>query len=169
MCIFHSHYPFTKAYSLAEQACDDGAKQKVHRVDEQGKPLVIEEGWVDFHFIHSGIGGNLKEIRNRQNTMNCMARPWCVSGKMDEYWDFAKLQKIRDIIDNQRISRTNIKGIGIAVEDGLEEGRKELKRIYGHNRNLKQNFEKIFNNEDDLLKALYDFAEVYDLWYRGDR
>ncbi len=43
ICIFHSHYPFSRAYLLAEQACDDGAKKMVHNVSDDDS----EKGWVD--------------------------------------------------------------------------------------------------------------------------
>ena len=28
-----------------------------------------------------------------------------------------------------------------------------------------EGFTELFENEDDRLKALYDFSEIYDLWY----
>ena len=165
ICIFHSHYPFSKAYHMAEQACDDGAKQKVHVV-ENGKTLAIEEGWVDFHYIHSGIGGNLEEIRRRNNTTQCMARPWLVTDGNEKVWTLANLNQLGEVLKAFNVSRSNIKNIGILLEDGLEEGRKELSRVYGHTKELKEALQKIFANEDDLLRAIYDFAEVYDLWYK---
>lgn len=164
ICIFHSHYPFSKAYQMAEQACDDGAKQKVHVV-ENGKVVAIEEGWVDFHYIHSGIGGNLEEIRKAHNTEKCMARPWLVTEGNETVYTLENFNKLAQIINEHKVSRTNIKNIGILLEDSLEEGRKELSRIYGHKKGLKEELQKVFDNEDDLLKAIYDFAEVYDLWY----
>ena len=165
ICIFHSHYPFSKAYHMAEQACDDGAKQKVHVV-ENGKAVAIEEGWVDFHYIHSGIGGDLEELRRRHNTKDCMARPWLITDGTENVWTLENLNRLDEVMKAHKVSRSNIKNIGILLEDGLEEGRKELSRIYGHTDGLKNDLEAIFTNEDDLLRAIYDYAEVFDLWYK---
>lgn len=58
ICIFHSGYPVARAYSLAEQACDN-AKKPVHSTH-------AEECWLDFHYLHSGIDGDLDNIRSWQ-------------------------------------------------------------------------------------------------------
>ena len=55
-----------RAYTLAEQACDN-AKKPVHETH-------AEECWLDFHYLHSGIDGNLDNIRSWQKTDAQMAR-----------------------------------------------------------------------------------------------
>ncbi|MBR1598199.1 MAG: hypothetical protein IJ661_04690 [Lachnospiraceae bacterium] len=177
ICIFHSHYPFSRAYSIAEQACDDGAKKKVH------KENVVEQGWMDYHFIHSGIGGQLDEIRKTQGTDRCIARPWLVSYNKDdksaegEKYSYEKLLRLKNIFEKKRdaegkeskkgtsVARTSIKTIGSAFERSESAAQKELVSLYGHTPGLKADVEKIYSNEKDFLKALYDFAEIYDLWY----
>lgn len=72
ICIFHSGYPVARAYTLAEQACDN-AKKPVHETH-------AEECWLDFHYLHSGIDGNLDNIRSWQKTDALMARPWLGGG-----------------------------------------------------------------------------------------
>ena len=58
ICIFHSGYPVARAYTLAEQACDN-AKKPVHETH-------AEECWLDFHYLHSGIDGNPQLAENRR-------------------------------------------------------------------------------------------------------
>lgn len=171
ICIFHSHYPFSRAYSLAEQACDS-AKKKVHKVDMSGNPIPVEQGWVDFHFIHNGIGGDLDEIRHNQGIDNCIARPWLLSyEKQDKEADktryrYEHLLLLKDIVLKHEVSRRDIKTIGSAFERNENAAKKELIHLYGHHDSeLKNELMKLFHDENTFLRALYDFAEIYDLWY----
>ena len=169
ICIFHSHYPFSRAYDIAEQACDDFAKKKVHS-SINGKP--IEQGWVDFHYIHSGIGGDLEGLRKNQGTVKCMARPWLVTANENdeqakkELFKYSNLKRLKDVLIDNEVARTSIKSIGSAFERSEVAAKKELISLYGHSENLKSAVEAIYPNESDFLKALYDLSEIYDLWFR---
>lgn len=171
ICIFHSHYPFSRAYSIAEQACDDGAKQMVHAVDENGSPKVVEQGWMDFHFIHSGIGGDLTEIRRSQGIEGCIARPWLVSCDTNDeainstLYRYESLKELKEIFLEHKVSRSSLKTVGSAYERSESAAKKELISLYGHASGLKEAVEQIFPEETIFLKALYDFTEIYDLWY----
>ena len=177
ICIFHSHYPFSRAYSIAEQACDDGAKDKVHASDSDGKPVVVEQGWVDFHFIHSGIGGDLEEIRETQGTKGCIARPWLLTYSenderaKNEVYKYENLIRLREIFEKKRdgsvVARTSIKTIGSAYERSEAAAKKELISLYGHTPGLEEDIKRLYSDEKAFLKAVYDFAEIYDLWYAG--
>ena len=169
ICIFHSHYPVAKAYDIAEQACDDGAKKMVHKVDEDGKALIIEEGWVDFHYIHSGIGGNLEGIRKNQNTLDCMARPWQISGEKKTAFTLEKLKELSIVVRECKVARSSMKSICAAYEESEETGKIAVKRIFNHNNDFERRVSAIFGDEVERLKALYDYGEVMDLWYKGDR
>lgn len=161
ICIFHSHYPFARAYSMAEQACDS-AKEKVHV--SIGEP--IEEGWIDFHYIHSGIGGNLESVREQQGTSRCMARPWQVAGDGNKggcHYD--RLQELARLLHEYHVSRSDIKTISSEFESSFSSGEKELIRIYGHHKGLRNRLEEKYTDKKQLLGALYDLAEMYDLWF----
>lgn len=166
ICIFHSHYPFARAYSLAEQCCDDTAKKMVHKTDENGKQLIIEEGWVDFHYVHSGISGDLSHIRHVQGTGGLMARPWRCCGEGEHMSDYANLEKLLDILREHNVARSNIKGIASAIEDSIEDGHQELVRVYGHTAHLEEALSSLYKDQNLLLKAIYDLAEMYDLWFK---
>lgn len=165
ICIFHSHYPFARAYSLAEQCCDE-AKVMVHKTDENHKSIMIEEGWVDYHYIHSGIGGDLLEIRHSQGTQNRMARPWRICGQGSSARDYEKLEKLAVILEKNGVARRNIKEIGSAWEYSCEDGYRELERVCSHAKQLKTDLNTLFGDREQLLKALYDLSEIYDLWFR---
>lgn len=161
ICIFHSHYPFARAYSLAEQCCDDSAKKMVHVESSQG---VVEESWVDFHYIHSGVGGDLMGIRDYHGVANKMARPWGIqtSKKNRQY---QKFEEMVAIIKREKIARTNIKTIGNAWEVSKEEGNKEFARTFAHKQPIVTELVDLFGDKGTLMKALYDLSEVYDLWF----
>lgn len=161
ICIFHSHYPFARAYSLAEQACES-AKKNVHG------ECIKEESWVDFHYIHNGVGGDLDQIREHQSVSGCMARPWRIGTKANtDRKDYSTLQILAGIMKENGVSRSDIKTIGSELEDSYSYGKFELNRVYGHHRNLQNEIkEKLkIDKEEDLLPIIYDLSEVYDLWF----
>lgn len=161
ICIFHSHYPFARAYSLAEQACES-AKKNVHG------ECIKEESWVDFHYIHNGVGGDLEQIREHQGVTGCMARPWRIDIKANtDRKNYNTLRILTDIMKENGVSRSDIKTIGSELEDSYSYGKFELNRVYGHHRNLQNEIkEKLkIDKEEDLLPIIYDLSEVYDLWF----
>lgn len=161
ICIFHSHYPFARAYSLAEQACES-AKKNVHG------ECIKEESWVDFHYIHNGVGGDLEQIREHQGVTGCMARPWRIDIKANtDRKNYNTLRILTDIMKENGVSRSDIKTIGSEMEGSYSYGKFELNRVYGHHRNLQSEIkEKLkIDKEEDLLPIIYDLSEVYDLWF----
>lgn len=163
ICIFHGHYPFARAYLMAEQACDS-AKEMVHG----SKAIPVEEGWADFHYIHSGIGGNLDSIREDQGTADCMARPWRISGDSDEKDErsYKRLQKLDRLLREYSVSRSDIKTVGSECESGFSYGERELIRIYGHHDGLRKAMEAEYPDRKQLLRIWYDLSEMYDLWFK---
>lgn len=161
ICIFHSHYPFARAYSLAEQACES-AKKNVHG------ECIKEESWVDFHYIHNGVGGDLEQIREHQRVTGCMARPWRIDIKANtDRKNYNTLRILTDIMKENGVSRSDIKIIGSEMEGSYSYGKFELNRVYGHHRNLENKIKQKLkiDKEEDLLPIIYDLSEVYDLWF----
>ena len=161
ICIFHSGYPVARAYTLAEQACDN-AKKPVHETH-------AEECWLDFHYLHSGIDGNLDNIRSWQKTDALMARPWLVvDGNTVFTLEKAKalIKYIQDHKD-QGTNRSNLKKIAAALEESRGAAKMELARVLYRNPDFAGALRTFSPNEDDQLKALYDITEIYDLWIAG--
>ena len=158
ICLFHSHFPCSSAYALAEDACTL-AKKHVHETGE-------DEAWIDFHYLHSGFGSDLTELRKWQNTLRCMARPWCVDGE-STLFSIANLDTLAQLFKDFKVSRSSIKSLGVAWEIGAEAGIQELQRVYYRAPGLKNKLQDLFENDETALKAIYDLQEVYDVWYGG--
>ena len=176
ICIFHSHYPFARAYDLAEQACDN-AKRPVHdsAVAADGSPQKpLEQAWLDFHYIHSGVGGDLDEIRSLHQTKNCMARPWLVCGDQGGGADkeIRKLDELARVLREGKVSRSNIKTLGAIYEADTAQGELEWDRICYHAKtiygiaDLDRRVKPLFSGRQDMMRAMYDLSEILDLWYR---
>lgn len=166
ICVFHRHYPFARAYDLAEQACEN-AKKKVHT---EARP---DQCWLDFHYLHGGVPDDLEETRRDQGTDRCMLRPW----RCDTQEDATSLRRLIALKDCMvsasgeagKTTRTNLKTLGAAIEISREEALGELKRIYFRAPGLEKQLAALFPEEDRLLRAIYDLSEVYDLWFEGGR
>ena len=176
ICVFRSHYPFARAYALAEQACDN-AKAPVHKVAAArggGPGAHVEQAWLDFHYIHGGVGGDLDELRELHQTGRRMARPWFVCGRPTEESkakSMEKLDKLAKVLAGHKVSRNNIKTLGVICEEDAAQGELAWRRICFRDRQqgagtLQGEAESIFSgNRAALMKALYDLSEAYDLWY----
>lgn len=171
IAVFHSHYPFAEAYRIAESCCEN-AKTKPHgEADAHDR----EQCWIDWYYIHSGVGGDVDDLRNFQQTGNCIARPWQVSGsKRYPERDIALLDRLNAVLSGDpaagrgKIARTNIKAVGIAYERSAAEGNEELARICSRNEGLRTALAGLLPQKD-LGKALYDLSEMYDLWFSGEQ
>ena len=43
-------------------------------------------------------------------------------------------------------------------------------RVYGHHKDLKSKLKEIYGTEEqNMLRNIYDLAEMYDLWYGEER
>jgi len=95
--LFHSHYPFSAAYKMAEECCAN-AKRYTRKTNIVGS-------FIDFHLHQSGAVTNLKQYRRGQYTADngyLLNRPYCVScvfekkafkGKYPLYCEFKQLIK----------------------------------------------------------------------------
>ena len=188
ICVFHSHYPFVRAYDLAEQAADT-AKKAVHdsiSIRADGTRSASECCLLDFHIIHSGIGGDLKDIRANHGTADRIQRPWRVCGQVPsdqgQPLPLFVMDRTVKLLRDLGVSRGNIKTFGAAYEADANQGRQEWNRILYHTPGLRGNPElsSLFPNlfaenaalrrgaETMLWKTLYDIADVYDRWYREE-
>jgi hypothetical protein len=75
--LFHSHYPFSQAYSLAEELCASAKKPSRD----------CEGSYIDFHLHQSGNVSGLRQLRERQykvDGLTILRRPWRVLTAKDE-------------------------------------------------------------------------------------
>ena len=160
ICVFHAHYPFARAYELAEQACDN-AKKPVHKTDR-------EQAWIDFHYQRGGVNGELNDIRELHLTDNCIARPWFVCGDAPEQdaKRLGQLEALNKLLRDAKVVRGQIKTIGQELEVSREACELAWKRLC-YNYPEVEKAEALFNGDTEALyRALYDLSDFCDLWFR---
>ena len=160
--IFHSHTPFSDAYRIAEQCCEDTCK---NYMKENGLTLA---NLMDFEYCQGGIGFKLSDIR-KENVDDDNSRPWLVESNVEEKtsyhykpvknknlppWEKGKATEEADnkkIIEKLKedklltlgdvedfhtklsfLGRSNIKGLAIPVSLSESALRTELRRIIAH-------------------------------------
>lgn len=80
IAIVKTHYPFARAYDLAEQLCSNAKKYKRHNE-------ITDAPCFDWHFALSGLSGDLDEIREKEyeaRTGRLYSRPY-ILGDLTKY------------------------------------------------------------------------------------
>ncbi|TYQ15722.1 UNVERIFIED_CONTAM: hypothetical protein Cloal_2205 [Acetivibrio alkalicellulosi] len=106
----HSHFPFSIAYSLAEECCLN-AKRQAKTMDNKN-PL----SWIDFHVNLGGITGSLDDIRKRWFEMpgySLLRRPWLIDKDINNQTNYNEysFNILKDYIKmfNEKTSSSNNK------------------------------------------------------------
>jgi hypothetical protein len=111
--VFHSHYPFSEAYKLAEKLCSSAKKPSRD----------CEGSYIDFHLHQSGGVADLGAMREKLYTVDgksILRRPWRVSaGEENEWPNFAWFEEnMRALRDDKNYPKNKIKGIRNAIGAG---------------------------------------------------
>lgn len=162
ICVFHAHYPFYRAYDLAEQACDN-AKKEVHK---SGR----EEAWLDFHYLRSGVNGDLEDIRELHRTRDCIGRPWffCEKKQPASVRRLDRLEKLIALLQAAGVARTQLLALGDELETSQDAGELVWRRLCYNTIAPAdaRKMEALFDNEKErLFRALYDLSDFCDLWF----
>lgn len=150
IAVFHSHFPFSKAYEIAEECCEN-AKKKNRR---NGSCNCI----VDFQYIYTGVTGELELMRLQDEKY--IARPYFIGGKnqktpeiMEDF--ILRAKRLRD-----HIGRANIKDLASLVF-GSEDGYSfEIARLDAQYPKAEM---KSAAEEDK--RFILDIAQFYDIWF----
>lgn len=150
IAVFHSHFPFSKAYEIAEECCEN-AKKKNRR---NGSCNCI----VDFQYIYAGVTGELELMRLQDEKY--IARPYFIGGKnqktpeiMEDF--ILRAKRLRD-----HIGRANIKDLASLVF-GSEDGYSfEIARLDAQYPKAGM---KSAAEEDK--RFILDIAQFYDIWF----
>ncbi|HOS96896.1 MAG TPA: hypothetical protein PLR71_00305 [Deltaproteobacteria bacterium] len=142
VAIVKSHFPFSRAYGLAEELCQSAKrKAKVH-AERSGAPDV--GSWLDFHIVQGGILSDIGRIRSQHYQVRGMpgardmstadgtlkyrqyhllGRPWRVCGPGPAEYDWNELLRSADIFRDSwpanRIKQLRNSLIGIPSERDL--------------------------------------------------
>lgn len=86
IAIVKTHYPFARAYALAEQLCQNA---KAYRREQNGSGC-----YLDWHFAQSGLAGNIETIRRREFDLpgkrSLCLRPVSLSGQTGRSWEVVR-------------------------------------------------------------------------------
>jgi len=116
VAIVKTHFPFYRAYQLAERLCSSAKlKGKIIALNAKRE---MKESWLDFHIVYSSIRTELNELRKRQynvpgmeeadvlkkdecgkiimkyDQFNLLWRPWCVAGDCEEKYKWENFKKM---------------------------------------------------------------------------
>ena len=123
IAVMHSHAPFSEAYRIAEELCESGKKINNEKYYKDGS-------FLDFHFLRSAIGIDLKTMRRDEDEENT-SRPWLIcGGNPDAETTVADAEKMRKCLDI--FARNNVKDLLGPVCAGGAELDLELRRIISH-------------------------------------
>ncbi|GHV37303.1 hypothetical protein FACS1894187_13680 [Synergistales bacterium] len=147
--IFHSHYPFSEAYKLAEALC--GNAKKPSR-DNDGS-------YIDFHLHQSGGVSDLSVLREKLYTVDgksILRRPWRVSaGLEDKLPNFNWFESNCALLsDEERFPRNKVK----AIRNAIGAGEKAAKLAENTLRGEKLPKMSVFADE-----KISEYAPVFDI------
>jgi len=173
--IVKSHFPFYRAYQLAEALCASAKlKGKILALND-GREM--QESWLDFHIVYSGITTQIKELRKLQynspgikqpqplkvekygnilmkyDQFNLLWRPWCVAGECEDKYKWKKFTELfNKMIKNW--PRSKLKNL----RDAFIKGKEEVEFYVKFCKSRGTELPKLWNNDD---KIFYDYQTPY--------
>ena len=160
IAIFHSHDPFSSVYEIAEECCESGKKRNRSEGHDQNF-------YVDFHYIRSGITGDLKKIRADEFQYSNRPYCWRSAAGTDAEHDYKCFEDAgAALCEMGEDARGDIKRIIETIFQGDSYYRMETERLKTkYKLRGKNNIMDIFLSEETKQKALFDACLHYDLWF----
>jgi len=115
ICYCHPHFPFHRAYEIAEELCSNAkAKSKANRISTRLNSIGRPTSWFDFEIVQSGILKGVNEIRSKNS--NLYLRPYSFdkinsNDYLNTYDSFINNLKLFKNVDDKDIARSNAKEI----------------------------------------------------------
>lgn len=164
-----SHYPFSRAYDLAEQLCSNCKKEILNNYEGEDISLI------DWHIVQGEISGNIDFIRqigyeNGSNKLNM--RPLIVDEKDKNWRSYSNFKKIFEAVTHKNVSRNKIKGLRSNYKDTEAKVKlyfeiNQLKDQLVNSKNKSLNFVNNINIDNNVFydgRAIYfDAIEIMDL------
>lgn len=167
IAIFHSHAPYSEAYKIAEECCEN-AKRIMKENHETGSC------YFDYHYCQSGLGESLEQIRKKE-IGDVISKPWLVKDNSlktitHKATTIEVVHKVAQTLYKAG-GRSNIKSLVEAAKSSLAAFDMEMSRIYAHLSEEKKEDADIVNlfegNEvagEERRRIVYDIGIVYDIW-----
>jgi hypothetical protein len=124
IAVVKSHYPFARAYDLAEELCKSA--KGLAKKDKAGRERERDISALDWHFAMSGLMGDLDFIRKREYATKegcLLARPLALAEGQNDWRDWPTFEKIVDKFKTGKewAGRHNkVKGLREALRAGRE-------------------------------------------------
>ncbi len=172
----HSHFPFSNAYTVAEELCSNAKKVGKSVADKAENT----RSWVDFQLLSNMNAVDLDKYRESQftfvegkKTYNLMRRPYVLERNGDdeslkERGFKAFIDTMKSLDDKKKISRSDIKEIRNSYTSGSAKLDLILKRIASRNKIIGKNCFKdgcdrcLFDEKG--VAYYYDAYELFDLF-----
>lgn len=121
VAIVKSHFPFFRAYELAEELCGS-AKKKAKALNKEDPGC-----WIDYHIVYSGFQTDLdvmrkeqynvpgmapvmRDVRNKFSQYNLLLRPFCVTGRFEHVDMWSAIEKLYKEI-KEKFPRSRLKNL----------------------------------------------------------
>jgi hypothetical protein len=154
--LFHSHYPFSKAYKIAEELCESAKKPSRD----------CEGSYMDFHLHQSGNVAGLGQLRERQYKVDgktILRRPWRVSSGGETYPNFKWFEN--NIGSVAELPNNKAKAIRNAIAAGDEAARLAENQLRGAKLPaLELPIENDGKTDMSKYAAKFDILELYDTY-----
>ncbi|MDO4467657.1 MAG: hypothetical protein Q4C49_11755 [Bacillota bacterium] len=163
MFIMHSHFPFARAYELAEELCSNA---KVC-----SRPIISDEekgaaNFIDFQVSYSGLLNDMDTIRERyfvdSEGNELLGRPYHIGknslSTLHGAQEIEALEKMLQTVSN--LPRSKVKSLRESFYDGKEYVDMDLLRI---NSRISDEDKKIVCKEEKDYRILFDAIDIMDL------
>jgi len=146
--IFHSHAPFTAAYEIAEECCENAK--------EFAKKSTPSASCLDFFFCRSGLTNDLEGLRSKEDGH--------VTGLPYNVGEFLSNIQSKIIPVFNAIGRSNAKALNAAILKGDNYYMLEVDRINAYCGRT------VIPRKDaaELKNLIFDASCVYDIWFANN-
>jgi len=169
ICIVNKHFPFHRAYQMAEELC------KIAKDRGKSQDGINVKSWIDFHVVMSGITDTVSSIRQRyynipglekhseSGVYHLAWRPWCVSENSGKY-DFKHFKDIYKQL--QKLPKNKLIDLRNTLASSKEDTIALLNQLTY--RGYKLSLPEYFNSNSDFFvencTPFFDVLEMLDFY-----
>ncbi|MBI4492000.1 MAG: hypothetical protein HY690_04335 [Chloroflexi bacterium] len=156
VAIVGSHFPFSRAYRLAEELCRSAKKAR-------RDPGAGEGSWLDFHITFGGVSNSIEAIRQQDYGGTLLRRPWRVTPDRQTTRDLSWLLKMfKHLSHSEPWSRSRLRALRDALEQGPEASARLLRRLESRQATLGALAQGLRGWFDGRVSPLYDVLEAFE-------
>lgn len=178
VAIVPSHFPFYRAYEMAENLCASAKKKGKVIARAEGQPM---GSWLDFHISYEGITSDLGEVRNKNynipslsrpnllssgslsyQSQNLLWRPWCIAGNPEPQYQWESLKAI--FREFQDWPRNRLKSLRNTFLRGGEELALLIKEYHSRGKVLPSFVGKQREFPENNMTPYFDALELLDFF-----